>query len=332
MKKRYTISIMVSTAAVLAACGGGGGASNSSTPTSKPSFNLTGTVPGTLIEAFCEDGSYHAVNSENDFTTRHPFVLKVPTDLSCRLVMTTNEDDPNNKVVTPIIFTTTGGVSSIAFSGNDDVDLDFIDLALTRDEMNSDANEDGVEDEPTEVNLDDDSIEVIEIENDPLDDDDDDIINMYEDDDDDKIYNRDDDDDDGDGIKDEDDEDHQGDDDGDGIDDDDDVDDDNDGIEDEEDEEDNNVGSVGGSNPDLVTTPSAGRLLASQCAQCHRTDGNPDNGFEDLIGEEIYGDLVEMKRENKRELMHLQANGYTEEQIILIDDYFDNLSANRGGE
>ncbi len=335
MKKRFTISLMVSTAAVLAACGGGGATSNSnpSPSASKPSFNLTGTVPGTLIEAFCEDGSYHAINSDHNATNKHPFVLIIPTNLSCRLVMTTNEDDPNNKVVTPIKFNTQDGISSIAFSGSgDDVDLDHVDLALSRDEMNSDVNQDGVEDEPMEVNLAEDSsesIDVIEIEDDPLDTDDDGIIDMYEDDDDDKIHNRDDDDDDGDGIKDEDDEDHQGDDDGDGIDDDDDVDDDNDGIEDEEDEEDNNTGTVGGSNPDLVTTPSAGRLLASQCAQCHRTDANPDKGFEDLIGEEIYGDLDEMKRESKRELMHLQANGYSDEQIRLMDDYFNNLT---GGE
>ena len=111
MKKRYTISIMVSTAALLAACGGGGGSTSisaPSTPVSKPSFNLKGTVPGTLIEAFCEDGSYHAVKSENNSSSKHPFVLKLPTKLSCRLVMTTNEDDPNNKVVTPL----TGGYDS----------------------------------------------------------------------------------------------------------------------------------------------------------------------------------------------------------------------------
>ena len=321
---------------MLAACGGGGGTtsnSNPTSPTSKPSFNLTGTVPGTLIEAFCEDGSYHAVNSDHNSTNRHPFVLKIPTDLSCRLVMTTNENDPTNKVVTPIKFVSNDGSSSIAFSGKTDADSDHIDLALTRDTMNLDLNEDGVEDEPVEVNLDDDAIEVIEKENDPLDEDDDDIIDMYEDDDNDKINNHDDDDDDGDGIKDEDDSDNDDDYDRDGVKNDDDVDDDNDGIEDEDDEEEeDNNGNGGDTNPDIVTTVSAGRLLASQCAQCHRTDANPNKGFEDLIGEEIYGDLDEMKRENKQELMHLQANGYSDEQILLIDDYFDNLSAKKGGE
>ncbi len=328
MKKRYTITVMVSTAVLIAACGGGG--SNSSTPTSNPSFSLQGTVPGTLIEAFCEDGSYHAVNSETNASTKHPFVLELPTNLSCRLVMTTNENDLDNKVVTPIKLINSSGAGSIAFSGKEDVDLDHIDLAMNRAEMNSDENEDGVEDVPKEVFLDStvsSSVEVIISDNDPMDKDNDDIIDIYEDDDGDKINNHDDDDDDGDGIIDE--EDLDDDDlDGDGIKDEEDIDDDNDGIEDEED----NISNPTASQDQIVTTISAGRLLASQCAQCHRTDANPNKGFEDLIGEEIYGDLVEMKRESKRELMHLQANGYSEEQILLMDDYFNNLTENSGGE
>ncbi len=333
MKKRYTITVMVSTAALIAACGGGGSTSTT-TPVSQPSFSLKGTVPGTLIEAFCEDGSYHAVNSESNGTNKHPFVLELPTNLSCRLVMTTNEDDPDNKVITPIKLVNSSGAGSIAFSGKEDMDLDHIDLALNRAEMNSDENEDGVEDVPKEVILDStvsSSVEVIISDNDPMDKDDDDIIDIYEDDDGDKINNHDDDDDDDDGIKDTDDDDYKDDHDGDGVSDDKDEDDDNDGIKDE-DEEDNQTGGGSTTLPVIVTTPSAGRLLASQCAQCHRTDGNPNKGFEDLIGEEIYGDLVEMKRESKRELMHLQANGYSEEQIRLMDDYFNNLSVNNGGE
>jgi cytochrome c553 len=364
MNKRYTISIMVSTAAVLAACGGGGGTATSTpaTPTSKPSFNLTGTVPGTLIEAFCEDGTYYFTHSEKNGSSKHPFVLKIPTDLSCRLVMTTNEDDPENKIVTPIKFINSNGAGSIAFNGRQDIDLDHIDLALNRAEMLSDNNGDGVEDVPKEVILSgsaSSSVQIIISESDPMDRDKNDIIDIYEDDDGDKISNRDDDDDDGDGILDIEDDDHKNDSDGDGLSNDDDKDDDNDGIVDESDPDDDNDGisdeneiedqsgsgqedngqneenDNNNSNPPavpVVTSPSAGRLLAAQCAQCHRTDANPDKGFEDLIGEEIFGDLVEMKRENKLELMHLQANGYSDEQIRLIDDYFNNLSAKIGGE
>lgn len=345
MKKRYTISTMVSAAVVLAACGGGGGTASTSnlTSASKPTVNITGTVPGTLIEAFCEDGSYHAVNSENNSSGKHPFILKIPTNLSCRLVMTTNDNDPVNKVITPIKFVSSNGTSSIVFSASDDVDLAYVDLALSRDQMYADANQDGVEDVPLEVSLDaatSEAMDVVEKETDPLDKDSDGIIDAYEDDDHDKLPNYADDDDDGDGIKDVDDDDHD-DADSDGIKDQQDIDDDNNGIEDDAEDHDNdgndndhdnnNDGGVI-TNPGVVNTPSAGRLLASQCAQCHRTDANPNKGFEDLIGEEIYGDLVEMKRESKRELMHLQAKGYSDAQIRLIDDYFNNLSAKKGGE
>lgn len=364
MKTKHTISVMVSTAVLLAACGGG---SNTTSSPTKSKFNLTGTVPGTLIEAFCEDGSYYSVNSDNNGTTKHPFSLALPVDLSCRLVMTTNEDDIANKVVTPIKFTNKNGVTSIAFIGTEDTDLGYIDLALSRDDMTLDIEGDGVEDEPKEISLDDFSIEVVDKANsDPLDKNNDDIIDIYEDDDNDGINNHDDDDDDNDGVKDKDDRDNDNDHDGDGIDDREDVDDDNDGLHDRDDDDDDNDGikddvdnddrddddkhddddddrydddrddddndGNGNVDPTVVTTPSAGRLLASQCAQCHRTDANPNKGFEDLLGENIYGELAEMKRENKLELMHLQAKGYSDAQIRLMDEYFNNLSSKKGGE
>jgi hypothetical protein len=47
------------TASMLSACGGGG---SSTAVSSVETSNLTGTVPGTLIEAFCTDGSYYAVS------------------------------------------------------------------------------------------------------------------------------------------------------------------------------------------------------------------------------------------------------------------------------
>ena len=324
MKTTHTISVMVSTAVLLAACGGGGSnVASTSTPT-KSSFNVTGTVPGTLIEAFCENGSYHSVNSDNNGTTKHPFVLNLPTNLSCRLVMTTNEDDINNKVVTPIKFVNKAGESSIAYSVTGDLDLSHIDLALSRANMSSDANSDGVEDEPTEVEVEDD-VDIIDNTDDPMDEDGDDIIDVYEDDDGDGVNNHDDDDDDGDGVLDDDDSDYDDDHDGDGINDDEDEDDDNDGIGDDDDEDHESETESETPTDPLVTTPSAGRLLASQCTQCHGSDGNPDNGFENLVGEEIYGDLIEMKRESKLELMHLQALGYSDEQIRLMDEYFNNL-------
>ncbi|MBK6983039.1 MAG: c-type cytochrome [Betaproteobacteria bacterium] len=74
--------------------------------------------------------------------------------------------------------------------------------------------------------------------------------------------------------------------------------------------------------------PSAhsGRLLASNCFQCHGTDGRGDGSFERLAGKsakDIYGDLREMKAENKRgEIMTIHALGYSDAQLRAIADYF----------
>lgn len=69
-----------------------------------------------------------------------------------------------------------------------------------------------------------------------------------------------------------------------------------------------------------------GRLLASNCFQCHGTDGRGDGTFERLAGKsasEIYGELREMKAENKRgEIMTIHALGYTDAQLRSIADYF----------
>lgn len=67
-----------------------------------------------------------------------------------------------------------------------------------------------------------------------------------------------------------------------------------------------------------------GRLLASNCFQCHATDGR--GGFEKLVGKssgEIYHELVEMRAENKPgDIMTRHALGYTDAQLKLIADYF----------
>ena len=69
-----------------------------------------------------------------------------------------------------------------------------------------------------------------------------------------------------------------------------------------------------------------GRLLASNCFQCHGTDGRGDGSFDRLAGKsasDIYNDLREMKAENKRgEIMTIHALGYTDAQLRAIADYF----------
>lgn len=74
-----------------------------------------------------------------------------------------------------------------------------------------------------------------------------------------------------------------------------------------------------------ATTPT-GRLLASNCFQCHGTDGR--GGFEKLAGmsaSELIGELREMRQESPPEMMDAHAHGYTDEQIRLIADYFSKL-------
>lgn len=72
--------------------------------------------------------------------------------------------------------------------------------------------------------------------------------------------------------------------------------------------------------------PPPGRLLASNCFQCHGTDGKGSGTFETLAGKsasEIYNELREMKAENKRgEIMTIHAVGYTDAQLRAIADYF----------
>ncbi len=244
--KKSTLASVISSALLVSACGGG----STNPPTdSSGNYTLKGTVPGTLIEAYCDDGSTYSVSSTKNGTAEHPFEIKLPTTLVCRVVMVTNEDDAVNKVITPIKFIDADGKSSIAITSSaDSVDVGHVDLSLTREGMKADDNNDGVEDHPKEVTVDDGTLTVVVKANDPLDKDNDGIPNIYEDDDGDGVPNHDDDDDDGDGIKDIDDNDHNNDGvsdddlDGDGIKNNDDVDDDNDGIKDKDDDDDDNDG------------------------------------------------------------------------------------------
>ena len=79
---------------------------------------------------------------------------------------------------------------------------------------------------------------------------------------------------------------------------------------------------VHGQTPAPASPP--GRLLASNCFQCHGTDGR--GGFDKLAGKsasEIVKELKEMRAENKPgEIMNRHAAGYTDAQLKLIGDYF----------
>ena len=244
------LSALISASFIVTACGGGSSTTTSLAPTAKNTYLLKGTVPGTLIEAYCDDGSVHSVSSTKNGTSKHPFSLSLPQGLACRVVMITNENDLTKKVVTPIKFMNQQGVASTVIRSDNgkDIDLGHVDLSLSRADMTADSNNDGVEDLPKEIILKNNDVTVVKLSNDPLDKDNDGIVNVYEDDDGDGISNHDDNDDDGDGILDINDNDHNNDGvsdndlDGDGVTNDKDIDIDNDGISNAKDKDDDNDG------------------------------------------------------------------------------------------
>ena len=334
----WKFSALVS-ALVLAGCGGSSTTSEPSSTTSSLS-TISGTVPGTLIEAFCTDGSYYFVKSTNNNTSKHPFEIEVPNTISCSLIMTTNEDDIANRVITQI-GVISPNASGTLFTAATNINLGHIPLAMDPSTIN-DINGDHVSDDILSIQVDGTSI-VVEFEN-HLDDDNDGIVNVYEDYDDDGISNYYDSDDDNDGIDDIHDTDNNGDDiegndndhDDDGIDNDSDVDDDNDGIDDNVDSDDDNDGidDYLDSDDDNTTTnillpatytADAGRLLGSQCAQCHGTNGVSVNEWDSIAGEDNLEDEI---FEDDEPIMMAQAHGYTSEEIILIGNWLKTLSTN----
>ncbi|BCN94189.1 hypothetical protein THMIRHAM_19740 [Thiomicrorhabdus immobilis] len=297
-------------AVLLASCGGGGSDSTTTAATSTTTSVVSGTVPGTLIEAFCADGTYYHVNSTDNGTTKHPFTLSIPSNVDCRLVMTTNEDDIANRVITSIQINS-GSVVSGLINMSEDFDLGYIDLALNRADID-DANNDGIKDTPLEVPLTlPDGVVLRDVSSDSLDDDGDDIPDAYDSD-----YSSTEDSD-GDGIDDI----YDRDDDNDGSNDDVDSDDDGDGIPDSEDPDHDDSYESGTTTvytPVAEYTVTSGRLLASQCAQCHGTNGSSTNSWDSIAGEsaaELVSEMLEIKAGEEDLIMQAQAHGYTDSEI-----------------
>ena len=255
--KNLSITLSVITAGLLfIGCGSGSSSSvDGVTQEISTTSLIRGTVPGTLIEVFCEDGSYYSVNSTQNDTNEHPFEIEIPKELSCRLVMTTNENNESAKIVTPIGIITPDGNGTLFRATSDIIDLGYVDLAMNREDIN-DTNGDGVSDDILEINIDNQEMVYVYLENDPMDSDNDGLLNVYENDDNDTKSNYDDNDDDNDGIDDNEDNDQNNDGindndlDGDGISNDKDKDDDNDGINDDVDPDDDNDGINDDVDPD----------------------------------------------------------------------------------
>ena len=206
--------------------------------------------------------------------------------------MTTGEDTAE-AMVTPIGFASPEK-TSIAFTGSDDIDIGHVALILGADPGCSlvpaaptfDLDCNGIQDVPIFIEVESDDLEIITRVSDPLDDDRDYLVDAYEDDDDDGIPNC------------KDDNSRTDDFDGDGIENEYDVDDDNDGLMDDEDDDDysdeydedyeEEDHDESGSAPIFTNDdPSMGRLLlATQCAQCHGTDGYSLTEIDSIAQEE----------------------------------------------
>lgn len=79
-----------------------------------------------------------------------------------------------------------------------------------------------------------------------------------------------------------------------------------------------------------TTAPPEGRLLASNCFQCHGMDGR--RGFEQINGKsqtEIYSKLKEMQSKQPGsgdwDIMVPHAKGYSDEQLLKISKYLSTI-------
>jgi sulfide dehydrogenase cytochrome subunit len=72
-----------------------------------------------------------------------------------------------------------------------------------------------------------------------------------------------------------------------------------------------------------MTLNHPGRLLASNCFQCHGTNGHGMEGLAGKSASDISGDLREMAQKSPgADMMFAHARGYSAAQVDLIADYF----------
>ncbi|WP_284155080.1 c-type cytochrome [Sulfuricystis thermophila] len=75
-----------------------------------------------------------------------------------------------------------------------------------------------------------------------------------------------------------------------------------------------------------AAAPPAGRLLASNCFQCHGTNGS--GGVEKIAGKsasEIVKELKEMQQKSPPKMMDMHARGYTDAEINQLANYLATL-------
>ena len=146
MKKITLIPLLVMG---LTACGGSSSTTSNTNPSATPALTtskITGTVPGTRIDAIADNGRTYTVNSVNNGTAKHPFSLELPSGMGYRLVMVTNENTPD-EVITPIGFKDAQGTvqTRLKFQAGQTIDLGNVPLAMGHNAAAlTDTNHDGV--------------------------------------------------------------------------------------------------------------------------------------------------------------------------------------------
>src|SRR5712692_9336278 len=79
--------------------------------------------------------------------------------------------------------------------------------------------------------------------------------------------------------------------------------------------------------PAVAADPPAGRLLASQCFQCHGTNGQSQSDIPEINGmsaNEMFQALREFKTSTET-VMNQQAKVYTDAELRLIANYIATL-------
>lgn len=127
--------------------GCGGDSKNSDATNDSKDNNFTiirGTVPGTLIEAICENNKYFATNSVQNGTSQHPFELQIEAGLSCKMQMTTNEGTSQN-IITHISFEENNATGETFKAIAHNINIGYIDLPLDKNTI-QDVNNDSIVD------------------------------------------------------------------------------------------------------------------------------------------------------------------------------------------
>lgn len=84
--------------------------------------------------------------------------------------------------------------------------------------------------------------------------------------------------------------------------------------------------AAGGASAQAPASATLGRNLAAQCANCHGTNGKSVAEVPSLAGQPAAALVQKVKdyRDGKlrASIMHQLAKGYSDEQVVLMADYF----------